>query len=123
MLLKDFYSIRKLEKTDETKYAASIFLNSEHAIFKGHFPGNPVTPGVCMMQIIKELCEEVLESPLLMTSSSNVKFMALINPEKNPALEFEIEMAGDLGTEIKVKATAMFATTVALKLTNIYKKA
>ena len=123
MLLKDFYSIKKLEKKDEEKYIASIFLNSNHAIFKGHFPGNPVTPGVCMMQIIKELSQEIMKSSLMMTSSSNVKFLALINPEKNPNLELELEISGDLSTEIKVRATTMFDTTVALKLTNVYKKA
>ena len=123
MLLKDFYSIKKLEKKDEEKYIASIFLNSNHAIFKGHFPGNPVTPGVCMMQIIKELSQEIMKSSLMMTSSSNVKFLALINPEKNPSLQLELEISGDLATEIKVKATTMFDTTVALKLTNVYKKA
>lgn len=123
MLLKDFYSIEKLDKKHDGKYVASIFLNSSHAIFKGHFPGNPVTPGVCMMQIIKELSQEILKSSLIMTSSSNVKFMALINPEINPSLQLELEMSGDLETEIKVKATTIFDTTVALKLTNVYKKA
>ncbi len=122
MLLKDFYNIEKLEKTGEGKYTAGIFLNKNHDIFKGHFPGNPVTPGVCMMQIIKELSQEILKSSLVMTSSSNVKFMALINPEQNPSLQLELEIYGDLATEIKVKATTMFDDTVALKLTNIYKK-
>lgn len=123
MLLKDFYSIQKLEKTEEGKYDVSIFLNRDHDIFKGHFPGNPTTPGVCMMQIIKELSQEILKSSLIMTSSSNVKFMALINPEINPDLQLELEISGDLETEIRVKATTIFETTVALKLTNVYKKA
>jgi 3-hydroxyacyl-[acyl-carrier-protein] dehydratase len=76
-----------------------------------------------MMQIIKELTQEILKSSLIMTSSSNVKFMALINPEINPDLQLELEISGDLETEIRVKATTIFETTVALKLTNIYKKA
>jgi 3-hydroxyacyl-[acyl-carrier-protein] dehydratase len=121
MLLKDFYKVEKLEKTGEGKYTAVVFLNKEHDIFKGHFPGNPVTPGVCMMQIIKELTQEILGSSLTMTSSSNVKFMALINPEKNPTLKLDIEISGDLATEIKVKNTTSFDETVALKLTNVYK--
>lgn len=123
MLLKDFYKVEKLEKTDEGKYTAVVFLNKEHDIFKGHFPGNPVTPGVCMMQIIKELTQEILGSSLIMTSSSNVKFMALINPEVNPTLKLDLEISGDLATEIKVKNTTSFDETVALKLTNVYKKA
>ena len=121
MLLKDFYKVEKLENTDEGKYTVVVFLNKEHDIFKGHFPGNPVTPGVCMMQIIKELTQEILGSSLIMTSSSNVKFMALINPEVNPTLKLDLEISGDLTTEIKVKNTTSFDETVALKLTNDYK--
>lgn len=123
MLLKDFYQVEKLEKIDQGKYSAIVVLNNQHDIFKGHFPGNPVTPGVCMMQIIKELAQEVLGSSLVMTQSSNVKFMAIINPEKNPTLNLELEISGDLASEIKVKNTTSFESTVALKLTNTYKKA
>lgn len=123
MLLKDFYTVEKLENISEGKYNAVIVLNNQHDIFKGHFPGNPVTPGVCMMQIIKELSQEITGSSLLMTSSSNVKFMALINPDKNPKLSLELEISGDLSSEIKVKNTTSFDETVALKLTSNYKKA
>lgn len=123
MLLKDFYTIEKLENVTEGKYNAVIMLNNQHDVFKGHFPGNPVTPGVCMMQIIKELSQEILGSSLFMTNSSNVKFMALINPDKNPRLNLDLEISGDLSSEIKVKNTTSFDETVALKLTNTYKKA
>ncbi|ESU19924.1 beta-hydroxyacyl-(acyl-carrier-protein) dehydratase, FabA/FabZ [Flavobacterium cauense R2A-7] len=123
MLLKDFYTVEKLENVSDRKYNAVVVLNNQHAIFKGHFPGNPVTPGVCMMQIIKELSQEIVGSSLFMTSSSNVKFMALINPEINPVLKLELEISGDLDSEIKVKNTTIFDETVALKLSNTYKKA
>lgn len=123
MLLKDFYKVEQVEKVSEGKYNAIVYLNREHDVFNGHFPGNPVTPGVCMMQIIKELSQEIVESSLLMISSSNVKFMALINPDVNPRLRLELEISGDVNTEIKVKNTTYFDETVALKLSNTYKKA
>ena len=123
MLLKDFYTVENIEKISDEKYNVTVFLNKEHAIFKGHFPGNPVTPGVCMMQIIKELSQEILGSSLILKSSSNVKFMALINPEVNPTLRLELDVSGDLDSEIKVKNTTFFDETVALKLFNTYKKA
>lgn len=123
MLLKDFYKVEQVEKISEGKYNAIVYLNNEHDVFNGHFPGNPVTPGVCMMQIIKELSQDIVESSLLMISSSNVKFMALINPDVNPRLRLELEISGDINTEIKVKNTTYFDETVALKLTNTYKKA
>lgn len=123
MLLKDFYKVEQLDKTDEGKYTAIVFLNNQHDVFKGHFPGNPVTPGVCMMQIIKELTQEMVGRSLVMTTSSNVKFMALINPDVNPKLKLELEISGDATTEFKVKNTTSFEETVALKLTNVYKVA
>lgn len=122
MLLKDFYSVKELDKISDSKYNAIIVLNKNHDIFKGHFPGNPVTPGVCMMQIIKELSQEIVGSSLVMTSSSNVKFMAIINPEKNETLRLELEYSGDVSTELKVKNTTFFDDTVALKLSNTYIK-
>ncbi|MFL9844650.1 3-hydroxyacyl-ACP dehydratase [Flavobacterium rhizosphaerae] len=122
MLLKDFYKLKSLDKTAEGKYTACITINAAHDVFKGHFPGNPVTPGVCMMQIIKELTQQVANTPLTMKSASNVKFMALINPEVTPELKLELEIAGLDGEEIKVKNTTCFNDTVALKLSCNYSR-
>lgn len=122
MLLKDFYKIISLEKNDSQKYLAIIFINKNHEVFKGHFPGNPIMPGVCMMQIIKELTEQITENTLMMQSLSNVKFMALINPEINPELRLELDIITTEDGLIKVKNTTFFDQTVALKLSSVYKK-
>ena len=122
MLLQDFYKIDTIDTVNEGKYLASITLNKDHAIFKGHFPGNPVTPGVCMMQIIKEITESILSTSLTMVSTTNVKFMALINPEVNPKLTLDLEISENEASEIKVKNTTSFEETVALKLSNTYKR-
>ncbi|MEQ3691685.1 MAG: 3-hydroxyacyl-ACP dehydratase, partial [Flavobacterium sp.] len=73
--------------------------------------------------IIKELSQEFIGSSLVMTSSSNVKFMAIINPELNNTLRLELDFMGDIASEVKVKNTTYFDETVALKLTNTYIKA
>ena len=57
MLIKDLYKVNDLV-TDKDRTIAQISIDRDHTIFKGHFPGNPVMPGVCMIQIIKELTEE-----------------------------------------------------------------
>lgn len=120
MLLKDFYTVNSFENTDGQKYVATILLNKGHDVFKGHFPGNPVTPGVCMMQIIKELTQQAVNAPLTMKSAGNIKFMALINPEVNPVLRLELDIANLEDGTIKVKNTSYFEDTVALKLSCIY---
>ena len=119
MLLKDFYKVNTLETVDQ-KTTASITINKNHEVFKGHFPGNPVTPGVCMMQIIKELTEGVVSEKLFMQSSSNIKFMAIINPDNTPDLVLTLDIS-KTDDGYKVKNVSKFEDTVALKLTTNYK--
>lgn len=119
MLIKDFYTLNDLTVV-ENSATAQITINKDHEVFKGHFPGNPVTPGVCMMQIIKELTEQIVDKSLFMESSSNVKFMAIINPEKTPDLELTLDIIEE-DKHYKVKNTTKFGETVALKLSMGFK--
>lgn len=122
MVLNDFYTVTDTAEDEEGKYVSSIKLNKDHDIFKGHFPGNPITPGVCMMQIIKELTQSILGYKVFMNAASNVKFMATINPEETPEVRIEkqIEVAED--GVIKLKSASYIGETVALKLNVSYLK-
>jgi 3-hydroxyacyl-[acyl-carrier-protein] dehydratase len=121
MLLKDFYRIGSITKTDTQKYTVIVLVNEKHEVFTGHFPGNPVMPGVCMIQIIKELTEQISERQLVLQSLSNVKFMALINPFVNPELKLDLEISETGDALIKVKNTIFMNETVALKLSATFK--
>ncbi len=120
-ILKDFYTVNEIGQKENGIFSAKISLNKNHEIFKGHFPGNPVTPGVCMMQIVKDLTEEILQIKLFLKSASNVKFMAIINPEETPylVLDLDISVTDD---DVKVKNTTLFGETIALKMSVTYKK-
>ena len=118
MQLKDFYIVNNLAIADN-KVLANITLNKNHDVFKGHFPGNPVTPGVCMMQIITELTEQVVSEKLYMQSSSNIKFSAIINPEVNSDLVLQIDITKTTNG-YKVTNVTTFDDTIALKLTSFY---
>ena len=122
MLLQDFYTIQSIVKNDDHNYVVVIFTNENHEVFKGHFPGNPIMPGVCMMQIIKELTEQITNTTLVMQSLSNVKFMALINSFVTPELRLELNITTTEDDLVKVKNTTYFDETVALKLGSVYKK-
>lgn len=118
-ILTDFYTLESYEKAENGKFIATINLNKEHEIFKGHFPGNPVTPGVCMMQIVKELSEEFTGLKLFLKTASNVKFMAIINPFETPELKLQLDITQNEG-EVKVKNTTSFGETIALKMSVNY---
>lgn len=120
-ILTDFYTLQSYEKTENGSFTAQISLNKDHDIFKGHFPGNPVTPGVCMMQIVKELTEEFTGSSLFIKTASNVKFMAIINPFETPDLKIQLDITEN-EQDVKVKNTTSFGETIALKMSVNYQK-
>jgi 3-hydroxyacyl-[acyl-carrier-protein] dehydratase len=79
MLLNDFYKITDIQNGDKT--LVNIELNPNHKIYKGHFPNNPVVPGVCMTQMVKEIVEQITNKKLTMVTGDNLKFTAVLNPE------------------------------------------
>ena len=115
MLIKDFYRTQSIDHIDANTIEVTIRLNEKHEVFNGHFPGNPVTPGVCMIQAIKEIIQDQVDSPLYLHSISNVKFTALINPNINPDLLLELSLVSE-GNTVKVKNITKFTDgTIALK--------
>lgn len=120
MLLPHFYSLTNFN-FDNNQLKAVIELNAEHDVFKGHFPNNPVVPGVCMLQILKELVEKATETKLYIKECSNVKFMALINPEVHSELKIAIDM-NSVNGGFKLKASAQFEETTALKVSALLTK-
>ncbi|ASO06155.1 MULTISPECIES: 3-hydroxyacyl-ACP dehydratase [Arenibacter] len=121
MLIEGLYTTETFDKNEEG-ISAQIKLNPKHEIFKGHFPGKPIMPGVCMIQIIKELTERSLGQDLFLSVASNVKFMAIINPETDPILLIDINLS-EMDGLFKVKSTTIFGETVALKLNATFKSA
>ena len=89
MLLDNFYSIRSYEPAAASLKAVLEF-DPAHSIFKGHFPGVPVVPGVCMMQIVKEFFQKHSDTNVRFTKVSLMKFLSLINPTKNATVRIDL---------------------------------
>src|SRR4051812_1982241 len=85
MLLNNFCTIQYMQSGDMA-IACTILFNASHEIFEGHFPGQPVVPGVCTMQIVKELMEQHTGKRLFLQQAANVKFLQLIVPDVQPAV-------------------------------------
>ena len=89
MLLNDLYIIESLEG-DGNLIRAQVKLIPDHAIFKGHFPGQPVLPGVCMLDMVTEITGEYLHIRLRISEGPMIKFLHMIDPQKNPVIQLEI---------------------------------
>ena len=87
MNIQDFYQIKAKQHT-ATGVNFTVRLNPDHFIYAAHFPGNPITPGVCITQIVKELAEDLVQAPLFLKVVKNIKFTQVINPLKHPEVNF-----------------------------------
>ena len=84
MLLKDkLYHILASEKTEDS-CTYTLRISETFPLFKGHFPGSPVLPGVCILQIFKELAETdmAIEHPLMYNDIKQCKFLLPIAMDK-----------------------------------------
>ena len=90
MLLNDLYLIESQTVTDNF-LQVTVKLNADHAIFKGHFPGHPVLPGVCMMEMIAEISGEYLQKSFRISGVPLIKFLRMIDPDKDPVIKLEIK--------------------------------
>lgn len=74
------FQIDKLDHHDNLVNAV-LSINAESEILKGHFPGQPVIPGACMLQSVKNVLENVLKTSLRLKIADQLKFIAMIIPD------------------------------------------
>ncbi len=120
MLQNDFYTTHDRQPGDHS-LACRIVFNAGHDIFKGHFPQQPVVPGVCMMQIVKELLEEQTGRKLVLRQALQVKFLQLILPETEPEVTISWSSDADQLTAnavFKKEGTALFKMSGELTIDN-----
>lgn len=104
MLIKDYYIINDVSKGDNDTVRFDISLCADSTIYQGHFPGQPVSPGVCNIQMIKECAEQVAGKQLLLNNLQQCRLTTLVTPLKHPQVEVIVclEEKGDI---YKLRAT------------------
>ena len=85
----DLFKINSLTYADGV-IKADLSINPDSSIFQGHFPGQPVVPGACILQIVKEVLESVLRYPIRLKKAGNLKFIGMIDPMVTPSVQLEM---------------------------------
>ena len=118
MLMGDLYRVDNLDHHDDTIDAA-IMLNPNHSIFKGHYPSQPVLPGACMVQIVKDVVELAIAQKVVLTKASQLKFLQMVTPDEDQALHLKIAYLKQHG-DLKVTANLSIAETICFKFQGIF---
>ncbi len=111
MTLKDnLYRITRTESTpDCTRYMLELLPSCP--IYTAHFPGMPVTPGVCLLMLAKELLEDTLRKRLRLAEVKNAKFLSVVSPVSDKALYCVIGETAFSEDGTSVQAQVTLATT------------
>lgn len=89
---------------DDSGYTLPFAINKESQVFEGHFPNQPILPGVVMIELVQRAAELVVGEELAMKSAGNFKFLKMIDPVKLPSanLNFTITEKED-GWRVKAQ--------------------
>lgn len=58
-----------------------IHMNPDHVIYSVHFPGEPITPGACILQMACELVSVSMNRMMELSKAENVKFQSPLTPD------------------------------------------
>lgn len=74
-------------------------------IFEGHFPGNPILPGICQLEAVKYMLERTLGWKCRLRQASGIKFFQPILPDQEFILVISYANNGDNLLDVRCKGT------------------
>jgi 3-hydroxyacyl-[acyl-carrier-protein] dehydratase len=89
MLLNDLFIVDDWQPGNGM-LTALLHLRVPHRIFDGHFPGRPVLPGACLVQLVQELAASVAGSEVRLIRAGPVKFIGMIDPMRDGTIRITL---------------------------------
>lgn len=118
-MIIDLYFIKDIIASDRDTWMFVVELNPESEIYKAHFPGQPITPGACILQIVDDMFHNMPETKgLQLAEIVNLKFLSPIDPRVSTRVD--VKMTYNQET-CQVKAEVKHNGVVASKLSLRYK--
>jgi 3-hydroxyacyl-[acyl-carrier-protein] dehydratase len=97
MPLNDFFTYKIISETP-LLVNARVTINANHPLYKGHFPQQPVTPGVVLVEITRQILSDSLRKKLIMISAKEIKFISPVIPDQIKVIDFTIDFSETDGT-------------------------
>jgi 3-hydroxyacyl-[acyl-carrier-protein] dehydratase len=108
-----FLLIDEIMEVEVGKSAKAVWhVREEYDVFRGHFPGNPVLPGVLMVEALAQtgayaiLLDEKFKGKLaLFGGIDGVKFRGLVRPGDDLVLEADLKRISSFGGKAAARAS------------------
>ena len=109
--LDNLFLIQSITDTDNG-FEALVRCNPEHSVYKAHFPGNPITPGACLLQTAGALMQQKMGRPMFLKSSKNIKYLSILIPAEGKEVKFGFSHVAEGETEYKAQVVIADESTV-----------
>lgn len=86
-----FYKVVQQVNGDQD-YTFDIEIDIDHPVFEGHFPGQPVLPGVLQLKLIVDMCQLALGQSLKLKEILLAKYLHFIDPRQSPAIQVIVQI-------------------------------
>lgn len=120
-LQNSFYQIVNRNTVGETQ-VMTLELDATHEIYQAHFPEQPITPGVCIIQIATELLSDILHTDLKLIKVKNVKFLSVISPVETSCVSYVFRTIHEEEETIKAVVEVLHEKICYAKISIICKK-
>jgi 3-hydroxyacyl-[acyl-carrier-protein] dehydratase len=75
-----WYNVITTERDNEGAVVAQVSTDALSPWFAGHFPGDPILPGIAQLHMVTECIAQVVQQKLVLQNLARVKFKKLIRP-------------------------------------------
>ncbi len=117
-MVQPVFNILAIEQS-EGVFIVALAINANSHIFDGHFPGQPVVPGACMLQLVKDVLSKQLSLELKLLKADNIKFLGLVQPgDEKISLQIAYQV---IENQFKVNATLSAGEVTSMKLQATFK--
>ena len=105
-------------QTADGEYVCKVHFDPAFRGFEGHFEGNPIVPGVCMVELARVHAEHSLgtalrvqeigqcrfRSPILAGQTADCKLKIRNQDDPEIILQMEIRTGGNIACQVRMKA-------------------
>lgn len=92
----------------------TIELCDDCPVYAGHFPGNPIAPGACNIEMVRECASIALNRDVRIAEIKLCKFLRIIRPSSNETLSLSLKFESN-----KLKTTVSVGEELAIQLNMI----
>ena len=77
---ESWYSLTNIKKSSSNKILADAIASSKSPWFSGHFPGEPILPGIAQLGMVFDAIKQACGKNLKIFGIKRVKFKQIIKP-------------------------------------------